>query len=315
MINLTVTDRFTDVALGHLTQLVEAADTICDPCGGGQRRHYTNGCYLWGHRVGSLETVDNGTSDTMGWDGDVYGTVIGMDACYGDFVYGVTAGYASQNGQLHGVDARSENDYFNMNLYASYECCGWFANGGAGFTYAWNHMHRRIHYGNIDRTADGSPDTPIASGFLYGGRRYILRGVPPDPMAGVRAATANVGDFTETGAAGLNLVGSSYYRNSARRGGRRPILWFIQPNLRLDLQGFYSYESADDVSFATARFPGFPRSRSPVPKSNVAADGSVPAITGDLGSRTSVYARYDGLIRDRYNVHGGLDRPVREVLA
>ena len=302
-INLTVTDRFTDVALSHLTQLIEATDTMCDPCSCGQSRHYTNGCYFWGHGIGAWDRYDE-DADTLGWDSDIYGTVIGMDACYGDMVYGLSAGYASQTVNYNGVDAHSNNDYFNLNLYGSYEYCGWFANGGAGFTYAWNHMHRRIRFGSINRTADGSPDTPIASGFLYGGRRYVLGSFRLTPTAGVRAATGNVGGFTETGADSLNLIASSYYRNSALAEIGARFSWFIQPNLRLDLQGFYSYESGDDISFLTTQFMG----------SNIEVAGAEiersagrigAAITGDLNTRTSVYARYDGLIRDRYSVHGG----------
>lgn len=303
LINLTVTDRFTDVALSHLTQLVEAADTFCDPCACGQSRHYTNGTYLWGHGIGAWDRYD-GNADTLGWDSDFYGTVMGLDACYGDMFYGLSAGYASQTVNFNEVDAYSNNDYFNLNLYGGYESCGWFANGGAGFTYAWNHMHRRIRFGEINRTADGTPDTPIASGFLYGGRRYILGNCRLTPMIGVRAATGNVDGFSETGADSLNLVVSSYHRNSAVAEIGTRFSWFIQQNLRLDLQGFYSYEGGDDISFVTARYMG----------SNLEVAGAEiersacrlgAAITGDLGSRTSIYARYDGVIRERYNVHGG----------
>ncbi len=304
LINLTVADRFTDVALSHLSELIEAADAFCDPYGcGSQSRHYTNGTYLWGHGIGAWDQYD-GNADTMGWDSDFYGTVMGLDACYGDVFYGLSAGYVSQTVNFKEVDAYSHNDYFNLNLYGGYESCGWFATGGAGFTYAWNHMHRRIRFGDISRTADGNPDTPIASGFLYGGRRYIMGNCRLTPMLGVRAATGNVDGFAESGADSLNLVVSSYHRNSAVAEIGTRFSWFIQPNLRLDLQGFYSYEGGDDISFVSARFMD----------SNMEVAGAEiersacrvgAAITGDLGSRTSIHARYDGLIRDRYNVHGG----------
>ncbi|MCB2187278.1 MAG: autotransporter outer membrane beta-barrel domain-containing protein [Deltaproteobacteria bacterium] len=171
---------------------------------------------LWGHAVGRFDNQSD-DGEITGFDSDNWGFVLGGDYRINEnFLVGLGLGYTWSNFDWNDSLGDGKDGMFSLGAYGSYMVGNCFldATFNAGFTNG--EADRRIHFGLIDRTANGDVDGWSLAAGLRTGYNWQLGFCALQPIVGVDFLYVKHDGFTESGADALNLVVDDFDASSFR---------------------------------------------------------------------------------------------------
>jgi outer membrane autotransporter protein len=186
------------------------------------------GSFAYGESGIDFDPSGEGSLDTTSWAASIYGSV-----------------YAAKNFYFDAILNFANSDY---------------------------DAERNITYvdgsGLVDADARGTTDGLTVSGGLSAGYDFLLGGFTISPSLGVFYIDSTINGFTETGAAGLNLIydKQKFTSMTSNLGLRATYAWntswgVLLPHVRVD----YVREFEDDVDVFGVRFAADPNANSTPP--------------------------------------------------
>lgn len=214
----------------------------------------------------------NGTSPAF--DADQWAFVGGLDYRLSDkAVLGAALSYGSSSVDFAADDGALDTDSFSLSLYGSaYAAKNFYFDGIVNLSNSSFDASRNITYvdgtGLITADAQGDTDGMTWSGGLSMGYDFLAGGLTISPNVGFFYIDTTIDGFTESGAAGLNLIydEQKFKSMTGNAGLRLTYAWNVSwgvllPHLRVD----YVREFEDDVDVFGVRFANDPNAASTPP--------------------------------------------------
>jgi autotransporter-associated beta strand protein len=242
------------------------------------------------------------------------GAAVGVDYRFDPrFVAGLAIGFSSGQQWVGGFQGNGWSNTYSAALYGSFAQGGFYADGLVGYGWSDNRMQRVLSIpGLASLVATGNTGASQFLGQIEVGYRIGLHEptqVSLTPFARFQTVAASQNGFAESGANSLSLVVANQNTTSIRTvlgvdlAANLPI--GSQRTLGTTLRLGWAHEYASTVRPMTASFAGAPGVPFTVygaePLRNAAVIGF--GLNTKIGERTSIYARYDGEITGRDDMH------------
>jgi outer membrane autotransporter protein len=208
------------------------------------------------------------------FDADQWAFVGGLDYRLSDkAVIGTALSYGSSSVDFKSDDGSLDTDSFALSLYGSaYAAKNFYFDGIVNYQNSSFDAFRNITYvdgvGLVNADASGDTDGSTLSGGLSAGYDFLAGGLTISPNIGFFYIDTTIDSFTETGAAGLNLIydEQKFKSMTGNAGLRLTYAWNVAwgvllPHLRVD----YVREFEDDVDVFGVRFANDPNATSTAP--------------------------------------------------
>jgi outer membrane autotransporter protein len=208
------------------------------------------------------------------FDADQWAFVGGLDYRLSDkAVIGTALSYGSSSVDFKSDDGSLDTDSFALSLYGSaYAAKNFYFDGIVNYQNSSFDAFRNITYvdgvGLVNADARGDTDGSTLSGGLSAGYDFLAGGLTISPNIGFFYIDTTIDSFTETGAAGLNLIydEQKFKSMTGNAGLRLTYAWNVAwgvllPHLRVD----YVREFEDDVDVFGVRFANDPNATSTAP--------------------------------------------------
>jgi outer membrane autotransporter protein len=229
---------------------------------------------MWARGNYSFGEKDRNTSSPA-FDADQWAMVGGLDYRFNDkLVGGVSLAYGQSSIDFNPSDEGGlETDTWAASLYGSaYVARNFYLDAIVNVANADYGADRNITYvdgaGLVDVGARGDTDGMTYSAGLSGGYDFLLGGLTLSPSVGLFYIDATIDSFTESGAAGLNLIydEQTFQSFTGNIGFRATYAWNLSwgvllPHVRVD----YVREFKDDVDVFGVRFAADPNATSAPP--------------------------------------------------
>lgn len=265
---------------------------------------------VWTKGFGTTADQD-AREGAAGFESDAWGVLGGLDVeVAADTRLGFAAGYASTAVGFDADSGQTDVTTYPGIVYLAWDDSSpWYWN--AGFEFAWHEYDgtRNIRFGSVNRTAQADYDGQQYSVFLDGG--YVIQkdGWEWTPLASLHYSRLEIGGYTETGAASLNLTVEDQNYDLLQSGlGLKlahPIAsdagsWVPEAHVR------WLYDIVDDAASTTSTFQAG--------GSSFTTEGLDPADHAlNAGAGLTLYAKgditlsgtYDLELREDYISHTG----------
>jgi outer membrane autotransporter protein len=208
------------------------------------------------------------------FDADQWAFVGGLDYRVSDkAVLGAALSYGSSSVEFKSDEGQLDTDSFALSLYGSaYAAKNFYFDGIVNYSNSSYDAFRNITYvdgiGLVDVDASGDTDGSTLSAGLSMGYDFLAGGLTISPNVGFFYIDTTIDGFTETGAAGLNLIydEQKFKSMTGNAGLRLTYAWNVSwgvllPHLRVD----YVREFEDDVDVFGVRFANDPNAASTPP--------------------------------------------------
>jgi outer membrane autotransporter protein len=263
---------------GKMVPLAQIEDMVKQFFGGGASADEPGGLLsdkwgLWARGNFSFGEKDQSPSSPA-FDADQWAFVAGLDYRLSDkAVLGAALSYGSSSVDFKVDDGSLDTDSFSLSLYGSaYAAKNFYFDGIVNFQNSSYDAFRNITYvdgvGLVTADASGDTDGSTLSGGLSAGYDFLLGGLTISPNLGFFYIDTTIDGFTETGAAGLNLIydEQKFKSMTGNAGLRLTYAWNLSwgvllPHLRVD----YVKEFEDDVDVFGVRFANDPNAASTPP--------------------------------------------------
>jgi outer membrane autotransporter protein len=154
-----------------------------------------------------------------GYDSEIAGTMIGIDtplpglAFGGETRVGFGLGYAWNGIDSRGSPARTDSNTYNATVYIAHEQGPLFIDGDLSFGWSDYSQNRNVTVpGLLDSTAQSSYSGQEYTAYAVTGYHFYTGGFTITPLASLQYTHMDLGGYTESGAAPLNLsVNSQSY--------------------------------------------------------------------------------------------------------
>ncbi|HWK73122.1 MAG TPA: autotransporter domain-containing protein [Povalibacter sp.] len=258
---------------GRLIPAQQIAQSLKQLLGGGASSDADQPGGLLGNRLGLWLRGNYGTGDKdaspadRGFKSDQWGFTGGVDYRFGEAaVAGIAVGYGQSDLDFRPVgQGNLDTTSWSGSLYGSAYLGNFYFDGVFNYAGSDYDSQRRILYTEagttVDRTATGATRGKAVSGGLSMGYDFIVGGFTVSPTVGYFYVDTNINDFTEHGAAGLNLAYDEQNFQSAtgNAGIRVSYAWkmpwgVLVPHLR----GTYVREFEDATEVFGVRFASDP---------------------------------------------------------
>jgi outer membrane autotransporter protein len=263
---------------GKMVPLAQIEDMVKQFFGGGASADEPGGLLSdkWGLWVrGNVSFGEKDASAASpAFDADQWAFVGGLDYRLSDkAVLGAALSYGSSSVDFDLDDGTLDTDSYSLSLYGSaYAAKNFYFDGIVNFSNSSYDAFRNITYvdgiGLVDADASGDTDGTTLSGGLSAGYDFLLGGLTISPNLGFFYIDTTIDGFTETGAAGLNLIydEQKFKSMTGNAGLRLTYAWNLSwgvllPHLRVD----YVKEFEDDVDVFGVRFANDPNAASTPP--------------------------------------------------
>jgi outer membrane autotransporter protein len=228
---------------------------------------------LWARGNFSFGEKD-ASATSPAFDADQWAFVGGLDYRVSDkAVVGAALSYGSSSVEFAADDGALDTDSFALSLYGSaYAAKNFYFDGIVNVSNSSYDAERNIAYvdgsGLVTADAAGDTDGLTLSGGLSAGYDFLIGGLTISPNLGFFYIDTTIDGFTETGAAGLNLIydEQKFESLTGNAGMRLTYAWNVSwgvllPHLRVD----YVREFEDDVDVFGVRFANDPNAASTPP--------------------------------------------------
>jgi outer membrane autotransporter protein len=208
------------------------------------------------------------------FDAEQWAFVGGLDYRLSDkAVIGTALSYGSSSVDFKSDDGSLDTDSYALSLYGSaYAAKNFYFDGIVNYQNSSFDAFRNITYvdgvGLVNADARGDTDGSTLSGGLSAGYDFLAGGLTISPNIGFFYIDTTIDSFTETGAAGLNLIydEQKFKSMTGNAGLRLTYAWNVAwgvllPHLRVD----YVREFEDDVDVFGVRFANDPNATSTAP--------------------------------------------------
>jgi len=263
---------------GKMVPLAQVEDMVKQFFGGGASADEPGGLLSdkWGLWVrGNVSFGEKDASAASpAFDADQWAFVGGLDYRLSDkAVLGGALSYGSSSVDFSLDDGTLDTDSYALSLYGSaYAAKNFYFDGIVNFSNSSYDAFRNITYvdgiGLVNADASGDTDGTTLSAGLSAGYDFLLGGLTISPNLGFFYIDTTIDGFTETGAAGLNLIydEQKFKSMTGNAGLRLTYAWNLSwgvllPHLRVD----YVKEFEDDVDVFGVRFANDPNAASTPP--------------------------------------------------
>ena len=263
---------------GKMVPLAELQDMVEKFFGGGAAADEPGGLLSdkWGLWVrGNFSFGEKEASDASpAFDADQWAFVGGLDYRASDnSVLGVALSYGSSSVEFAADDGALDTDSLSLSLYGSaYAAKNFYFDGIFNYANSSYDAARNITYvdgsGLVSADANGDTDGTTLSGGLSAGYDFLAGGLTISPNLGFFYIDTTIDEFTETGAAGLNLIydEQAFESLTGNIGLRLTYAWNVSwgvllPHMRVD----FVREFEDDVDVFGVRFAADPNAASTPP--------------------------------------------------
>jgi outer membrane autotransporter protein len=228
---------------------------------------------LWARGNFSFGEKDQ-SATSPAFDADQWAFVGGLDYRLSDkAVLGAALSYGSSSVDFKSDEGSLDTDSFSLSVYGSaYAAKNFYFDGIVNFQNSSYDAFRNITYvdgiGLVNVDASGDTDGTTLSGGFSAGYDFLAGGLTISPNLGFFYIDTTIDGFTESGAAGLNLIydEQQFKSMTGNAGLRLTYAWNVSwgvllPHLRVD----YVREFEDDVDVFGVRFANDPNAASTPP--------------------------------------------------
>jgi autotransporter-associated beta strand protein len=254
----------------------------------------------------------NTNAGTLGYS--LGGAVVGVDYRFDPrFVAGLAVGFSSGQQWVGGFQGNGWSNTYSAALYGTFTQGGFYADGLVGYGWSDNRMQRALSIpGLASLVATGNTGASQFLGQIEAGYRIGLHEpaqVSLTPFARFQTVAVSQNGFAESGANSLSLVVASQNTTSVRTvlgvdlAANLPI--GSERTLNTTLRLGWAHEYASTARPMTGSFAGAPGVPFTVYGAQPLRDAAVIGfgLNAKVGERTSIYARYDGEITGRDDMH------------